>query len=105
MLTAKSRVDRVRFFIQSADYNDPRHREAMIRGLGIIVGNQTSDELIDKSTKHHNGRGFNGRDAGFGTSVYQNAQRYGFSPKQFASVKRMLVKYARQIAEHTANQE
>lgn len=102
MLTAKSRVDRVRFFIQSADYNDPRHREAMIRGLGIIVGNQTESERINRCTTQHNGRGFNAQDARFGTSVYVNAKRYGFSPRQFDAVKKMLKKYARQIAAHTA---
>lgn len=102
-LTMSDRIDRTRDFIMRADYNDVRHREALIRGLGIIVGNQTESERINRCTTQHNGRGFNAQDARFGTSVYVNAKRYGFSPRQFDAVKKMLKKYAKQIAVHTAN--
>lgn len=102
-ITMSDRINRTRDFIMRADYNDSRHRDAMIRGLGIIVGNQTASERANGCTTQHNGRGFNAQDARFGTSVYNNAKRYGFSPRQFDAVKKMLKKYAKQIAMHTAN--
>ncbi len=96
------RIERIRTFITVADYNNVQHREAIMRGLGIIVGNQTESERVNRDTRVNNGKGFNAQDARFGTSVFENVKRYGFSPRQFEATRKMLKKYARQIAAHTA---
>jgi hypothetical protein len=95
-------VERIRQFLMNVNPYNPKHRDAVLRGLGILVSNQTADERAAKVTNHHNNRGFNGRDAYFGTDVYQKANQYGgLTIGQTKAVAKMLVKYARQIAEAT----
>ncbi len=82
------------------DPNNPAHRAALVRALGYVYANQTADEKASKDTKHLNGQGFNGREAGFLSSVYENAQKYGtITVRQAECLIKSLPKYARQIAE------
>lgn len=78
---------------------DERVRNAVGRGLVIINNNQTADERIDHSTKHHNGRGWNGLDAAFGGSLAERfANGRSLTDRQVICASRMLAKYSTQIA-------
>ena len=74
------------------------HEVAMIeKTLLIVYSNQTADERGTGSTRHENGRGFNSRDAGFGTSIAEQVLRGRvLSEGQIKAAANMLVKYAAQ---------
>lgn len=89
--------------INNVPANTPEYA-AMIQtvgaGLSVLLANQTADERANKSTQHLNGKGFNGRDAAFGTSMAEFFARRGFlSPKQLVFGAKMCVRYVRQIEE------
>jgi len=81
---------------------------AVLRGILAIYERQTADEKSSETTKHHNGMGFNGRDAAFGTSLAKqilawNADKNSkfnrpLSSKQMESARKMLKRYAGQLA-------
>ena len=83
--------------------NTPAYRamiETVGAGLKVLLANQTEDERANQYTKHLNGKGFNGRDAEFGTSMAEFYIRRGFlSPKQLVHAAKMCTRYARQIEE------
>lgn len=63
-----------------------------------LYGEQTADEQTAGETKHYNGRGFNGADSRFLSSVAEFLKKRGFlTPKQKAAVRRRLVKYNKQL--------
>jgi hypothetical protein len=81
--------------------------KAVYRALEVLLERQTDDERAEGTTNHLNGRGFNGRDAKFGTDLANQVSdwRKGMSPyaqplspKQLAAARRMLHKYAGQLA-------
>lgn len=77
----------------------------LYRSLEILYQRQTADEQISGATRHHNGMGFNGRDAGFLTSSYKFYKKAGFlTPKHRAAVRKCIRKYAGQLAD-VANQK
>jgi hypothetical protein len=85
------------------DTND----QAVYRGLVTIYQRQTADEQNAEDTKHQNGMGFNGRDAKFGTSLAKqviafnegkSTYRYPLSRTQLESGRKLLRKYAGQLA-------
>lgn len=85
------------------DTND----QAVYRGLVAIYERQTADEQNTEDTKHQNGVGFNGRDAKFGTSLAKqviafnegkSTYRYPLSRTQLESGRKLLRKYAGQLA-------
>lgn len=70
------------------------------RGLSVLLANQTADERATKSTQHLNGKGFNGRDAEFGTSLAEAFIRSNtLSRKQCLYGAKMCAKYSRQLTE------
>lgn len=77
---------------------------AVYRALIVLFNRQTADEQQSEDTKHLNGRGFNARDAKFGTDLAQRClnpdkrYRYPLSVNQLAAARRMLRKYAGQLA-------
>lgn len=82
---------------------------AVIRGVVAIYERQTADEQSSRTTKHQNGVGFNGRDAGFFSGLAKQIlewqvaspeRRYPrpLSPRQLASARRGIFKYAGQLA-------
>jgi hypothetical protein len=77
---------------------------AVYRALICLYNRQTADEQESEDTRHLNGRGFNARDAAFGSSLAQQCinpdprYRNPLSPNQLASARRMLNKYAGQLA-------
>lgn len=91
------------------DTND----EAVVRGILRIYERQTADEQSSETTNKVNGRGFNGRDAGFGTSLakqiltWQQNPRYPtpLSRNQLDKGRKMLRKYAGQLARVVAEKE
>lgn len=106
----KAKVESIRSWLKdSCDVGNPSHQRALHRGCLIIYANQTTDEQSAHETNHLNGRGFNGRDAAFGSAMAERilainegrSQYPSLSPKMYACLRRMLVKYARQIAEAT----
>ena len=80
----------------------------LVRGILAIYARQTADEKSSQTTKHHNGVGFNGRDAAILSSFAKQIlswqatenPRYPqpLSPKQFALARRSMPKYAGQLA-------
>lgn len=66
--------------------------------LKNLYAQQTADEQDSGETREHNGRGFNGVDAQFLTSVAQFLERTGFlTDKQKVVTRKKLVKYTKQL--------
>jgi hypothetical protein len=76
-------------------------KAAVVRALKAIYARQTSDEQSAGTTKHSNGRGFNGTDAEFLSSVAAALPRWNdnITPRQLAKVRPMLKKYWKQLLE------
>lgn len=107
----KEKIERIRQWLKAeCDIKNPSHQKALERACLMIYARQTADEQASEITLHTNGRGFNGRDARFGTFLatsilnIQNGQsKYSnLSLKMYEGLRRMLVKYAKQIAEASA---
>ncbi len=74
--------------------------KAVCRAVLAIYDRQTADEQATAATADSNGIGFNGADAGFGSSLAkQYAERGTLSPRQIACARKMMRKYAGQLAE------
>lgn len=70
----------------------------IIRGLGIVFENQTSDEQRADDTKHQNLTGFSAADAKFGSQLYKNAiYNKTLTPRAISFARRMLKKYWKQL--------
>lgn len=83
--------------------DNPKTQGSIGRALLLIYARQTATEQASLVTNQSNGRGFNGTDAAFGSSVAQKFSMYNrLSPKQCKTVARMLVKYSGQLAEARA---
>ena len=71
-----------------------------IHALLFIYDKQEADEQNNERTLYHNGVGFNGTDAEFGSSLARQYRERGFlSPKQMGFVRKLIRKYAGQIVE------
>lgn len=70
----------------------------VMRGLIAVWNKQTEDEKQVKDTVHHNGVGFNGRDAQFLSSLAERANRDGsLSFNQMKAARKCMLKYAGQL--------
>lgn len=70
----------------------------LYRALKRLYAEQTADEQATGETREHNGRGFNGIDAKFLSSVSEFLIARGFlTAKQKATTRRMLKKYTKQL--------
>lgn len=70
----------------------------LVRGLVAIYNRQTEDEKIVEGTKHQNGIGFNGVDAGILSSFAQQYQTKGWlSQKQKDLARKKMGKYVGQL--------
>lgn len=70
----------------------------VIEGLITIYKRQTADEQQNANTTHHNGVGFTGIDAQFGSSLATQAIKRGtLSEKQMFYARKMMKKYAGQL--------
>ena len=67
------------------------------RAIIALYQCQTDDEQMAEVTKHTNGVGFSGVDAGFLSSLAKQAQARPLSEKQLAAAKKLLGKYAGQL--------
>ena len=68
------------------------------RGLMRIYQNQTEDEREVEDTRHENGIGFTGVDAGIMSSFAKQVEMgRSLSPKQMAIVFKKMPKYAKQL--------
>jgi hypothetical protein len=80
----------------------------LVRGILAVYARQTADEKSSLTTKHHNGIGFNGRDAGILSSFARQIlswkavenPRYPqpLSSKQLACARHKMLKYSAQLA-------
>lgn len=69
-----------------------------LRAMNRVYDSQTDDEKEAQSTSHINGIGFNGLDANIMSSMRESYEKYGrLTPKQMAVVKKIMIKYAKQI--------
>lgn len=75
--------------------------KAVVKAIKALYARQTSDEQSEGQTRHHNGRGFNGRDAEFFTSIAKALPRYNdnMTWKQLRRARAQLRKYWRQLLE------
>lgn len=78
-----------------------RNDEALKRALVTLYNRQTPVEQEALQTTEHNGRGFNGRDAGFLSDIARKLPRYGnrMTARQTVAVRKALPKYWRQLLE------
>jgi len=90
--THKWTKDEIRALLMTKD-------AAVERALVVLFERQTTDEQAAAQTRHLNKRGFNATDAEFGTSLVRSIQKYGhLTPRQMTYARRMVRKYAGQIA-------
>lgn len=84
-----------------------RNDKAVLRALVVLYGRQTSSEQATLTTKENNGRGFNGVDAPFLSSLAQQHLRgRQLTSKQLFAARKCLKKYSGQlliVAEERAN--
>ena len=72
--------------------------EVLYRALRKLYAEQTADEQYSGETRERNGRGFNGVDSRFLSSVSEFLLKRGFlTTKQKTVARRMLVKYNKQL--------
>lgn len=72
--------------------------KVLVGALMKLYAEQTSDEQANGETRHHNGRGFNGTDSKFLSSVAEFYKKRGFlTDKQKHCVRRKLAKYNKQL--------
>lgn len=76
---------------------DSHSRKFISKCLLIVYANQTASEQAAGQTVVHNGKGFNGKDAGFLSSLAQWAERRELTDKQSRYAAKLLAKYRRQI--------
>jgi hypothetical protein len=69
---------------------------AVMKAIVILGRNQTEDELTQEATLQHNGLGFTGTDARYGTYLYhQILAGQSLSQKTLDGARKMAKKYAR----------
>jgi hypothetical protein len=74
--------------------------KAVERGIVAIYRRQTVDEQNDATTKHHNGMGFNARDARFGTYMAKYVlDGKPLTGKFLDTARKMTKRYVRQLVE------
>ena len=79
------------------------NKRIIYRMLQAMYSRQTADEQTGEHTKYQNQIGFNKIDVGFLSSVAKNSQKYGqLTDKQAMAVAKSLKKYAKQLAEISA---
>ena len=70
----------------------------LYRALKKLYAEQTADEQATGETREHNGKGFNGIDAKFLSSVSEFLIARGFlTAKQKTATRQMLKKYTKQL--------
>jgi hypothetical protein len=73
------------------------------RCLLVVYANQTEDEKNSEVTSHHNGKGFRGNHAGFGSKLAKwvltskNAEGERLTEKQLVCVRKMMKNYTKQL--------
>jgi hypothetical protein len=78
---------------------------AVERALLHLHAHQLSDEQVGRFTKHDNKVGFNKMDAGFGSRLAEWLESgKKFSPKQSAAARKLVMKYAGQLARFATEQ-
>lgn len=80
-------------------------KAATVRALKVIYSRQTDDERAAQTTKHHNARGFNGRDAQVLSDIASKLPRYNnnLTDRQLVLVRTRITKYWRQLLEEIEN--
>lgn len=75
-----------------------RSNKAVVKGIIAIYKQQTIDEQAIHTTTIKNGRGFNGLDAEFGSSLAEKALEYGtLTDKQMVYARKMTLRYSKQL--------
>lgn len=83
--------DEIRTLVQTND-------TVLYRALKKLYDEQTVEEQASRETVEHNGRGFNGIDSKFLSSVSEFLIARGFlTDKQKAYTRRKLIKYTKQL--------
>lgn len=93
----KAKADEIRGWFDTCDINKMAHKSALKRAAQMVLSRQTEREVAMEDTVELNGRGFNGLDGNFGTRIAK--WRGNITVKMASGAKKMLRKYARQLAE------
>lgn len=95
--------DEIREWFRTCDPTTTQVKDALKRAAKMIWDYQTLAEQDSASTIEHNGVGYNGYDADFAFRiVHWNGT---LTDKMAMAARKMLKKYARQLAEITLKQE
>lgn len=103
----KAKIQTIKEWLKNCNPDNPSHQLSLHRAILMIYARQTPDEQFTQQTHQMNNKGFNGRDAAFGSAmaekimaIQQGRSRFAtLSPKMYSAIKRMMVKYARQLSE------
>jgi hypothetical protein len=95
--------DEIREWFDTCDPNTTRTRDALKRAAKMIWQRQTHAEQDAGQTIDDNGIGFNGYDADFASRIVK--WKGTLTVKMAFAARKMLRKYARQLAEITLLQE
>lgn len=79
-------------------HNMAKSDKWLLRGLLAIYARQTADERLGAETVKDNGIGFTVHDARILTSLAYQSRLSPLSPKQKALLRKLMPKYARQLA-------
>jgi hypothetical protein len=109
----KLQTNIIREWFDACNPCNPCHQKGIEKACLIIYALQTNAEKHSEETHELNGKGFSGRDAKFGSAMAQKIlqTRAGMSeytsltPNMYAALKRMLRKYAKQLATEYVNKK
>ena len=90
------RTEAIRAWFDNCDPTQTQVRDALKRAAKLIWAYQTLDEQATATTKDHNGVGYNGVDSEFASRIVN--WRGTLTPRMALAARKMLRKYARQLA-------
>ncbi len=98
----KTQAEQIRNWLDSCNPLDVETQRHIRRGLSVINARQTPDEQASEHTRYRNGRGFVSPDARFASRLLRWSS---WRPDIAEKARRVLRKYAMQLAENKLNQE
>lgn len=91
------RRDKIREWFDNCNPSDTQVRDALKRAAKLIWNRQTDAEKIAEQTHDHNGVGYGAFDVDFATRIVN--WNGTITERMASSARKMLRKYARQLAE------
>lgn len=98
----KAREKRIREWFEGCDPKQTTVRDHLKRAAKLLWQRQTLAEQDAERTIEHNGRGYNGFDAEFASRITN--WKGTLTERMAFGARKMLMKYARQLAEIAENE-